>query len=222
MARRTFAQWVDAIFDHPVTDPAWYWERDADTCEEVDEVNAAYLAQLFVKSDDILRRFDDAQVNQGLNVIANPSCSSHAFSVVHDDAPWPVRRRAIRAISDLYARCFATRCTETLGHTDEACGPLNYICYMWWDVFPAWPDPAVPARSSQEEAQAGEYLLVMERCLTIPHDACAEGALHGLGHWHETFPDRVESIVDHFLAERRGLRPELIDYARRARRGGVQ
>ena len=91
---------------------------------------------------------------------------------------------------------------------------FNYACYRWWDVFPGWPDPNDPA--------SDECLAVMQRCLTLSHNGCLEGALHGLGHWHVYFPDRVDSIIETFLKARSALRAELVRYARRAKCGGVQ
>lgn len=218
MAKRTFEQWVQGIFDHPVTEPAWYWEVDADTCVEDDKTNVNYLAQLFTNSDQVLRRFDDAQVGQGLNMIVSNSCSDHAFSIVAGTAPWPARRTAIRSIFNLYAMCFNERCIDGLGHLGEVSNPLNGICYMWWDVFPAWTDPKDESRSGE----ADEYIGVMERCLSLRNQACLEGALHGLGHWEAIYPERVTVIVDQFLRERTDLRPQLVEYARRARDGAVQ
>ena len=215
MANRTFEQWVDGIFDHPVAEPAWFWDLDADTCEEDDETNVEYLARLFKDSDRVLRRFNDAQVGQGLNMIASNSCSNHAYCIVGGHAAWPARQRAIRSIYDVYAKCFASRCVEGLGHLNEANNPLNTICYMWWDVFPAWGKNA-------SRSEADEYIGVMERCLSLTHQACLEGALHGLGHWQLIFQERVESIVERFLSERSDLRPELVLYARRSRDGAVQ
>ena len=103
-------------------------------------------------------------------------------------------------------------------HLGEADNPLNTICFLWWDVFPAWGDPQDDSRSKE----ADEYIGVMERCLSLTHHACLEGALHGLGHWQLIFPERTEPIVDRFLQQRNDLRPELVMYARRARDGAVQ
>src|SRR4051812_8514174 len=184
LANRTFEQWIDGIFDHPVTEPAWFWgadadtDADADTCVEDDETNADYLARLFTGSDRLLRRFDNAQVNQGLNMIVSSSCSDHAYSITHGHASWATRQRAIRSIFDVYAKCFANRCAEGLSHCEDVSNPLNYICYMWWDVFPAWGDP----QDATPSDGALEYIHVMEQCLSLSHDACLEGALHGLGH----------------------------------------
>lgn len=217
--KRTFEQWIDGIFDHPVSIPEWFFaDLDADTCVEDDETNVDYLARLFIDGDRLLQRFDDAQVNQGLNMIANVSCSDHAFSITHPGASWPARQRAIRAIYDVYSKCFARRCTQALSHLNEPASPLNYICFMWWDVFPARFDPEDPSR----EGEADEYIGVMQRCLSIAHHACLEGALHGLGHSQMYYPEKVEPIIDRFLQERTDLRPELVKYALRARDGAVQ
>ena len=218
MANRDFEQWIDGIFNHAVSKPAWYWNRFADKCVEDDETNVDYLARLFTYSDRLLRRFDNAQVGQGLWMIASSSCSDHAYSIVGGHAPWPERQRAIQSIYDLYAGCFARRCAQGLGHLNEADNPLNAICYMWWDVFPAWSDPKDASRSEE----ANEYIGVMERCLSLTHDACLEGALHGLGLWRLIFPERVNPVVDRFLRDRSDLRPELVLYARHARNGGAQ
>lgn len=62
--------------------------------------------------------------------------------------------------------------------------------------------------------------MILRRLLAIPHDACRESALHGLGHWAHHYP-QVAGIVDEFLSSAPGLRPELIAYAERARIGNV-
>ena len=130
-------------------------------------------------------------------MIASGLCSDHAFSIVNDRAPWAARQKAIRSIYDLYAKCFTNRCAQGLGHTSEVTNPINAVCYMWWDLFPAWPDPKDASLSDE----ADEYIQVMERCLSLTHQACLEGALHGLGHWQLIFPERVEPIVDQFLRD---------------------
>lgn len=73
---------------------------------------------------------------------------------------------------------------------------------------------------SRRDHEAIEYvcLEVMEATLTIGHIACQEGALHGLGHWAECYPDRVGRIIDQYLMN---PAPELRDYAIAARSGGV-
>jgi hypothetical protein len=62
----------------------------------------------------------------------------------------------------------------------------------------------------------------MERTLAVPHVACQESALHGLGHWRDAYRQRVEAIVDAFLRGAKGAPAELLHYARQARAGHVQ
>jgi hypothetical protein len=218
MGSRTFEQWVEGIFDHEVAEPEWYWAEDADPCIEANETNVEYLTRLFTHCDRVLANFDNAKIDQGLNFIAYGACSNHSYSITHGTPSWPKRRACIRSIYDLYAKCFAVRCSEDLSHCDKVENPLNGICYMWWDLLGG-------QRHSQDASsaeEATEFIAVMERCLTLAHQACLEGSLHGLGHWHSYCPERVESIIDAFLHTQDSLRPELLAYARRARIGAVQ
>jgi hypothetical protein len=88
---------------------------------------------------------------------------------------------------------------------------------MWWDALPIHGRPDLSERAEFD----AEALVVLERLLVIPHDACRESALHGIGHWADYYP-QVAAVVDNFLAQTPTLRPELVAYARDARTGGVQ
>lgn len=89
---------------------------------------------------------------------------------------------------------------------------------MWWDVFPTG---ASGASDEETTAVAGELIGVMKRAIDIPHDACRESALHGLGHWQVADPQRVREIVHRWLACTRGISPGLRNYAFAARDGHV-
>jgi hypothetical protein len=133
----------------------------------------------------------------------------------------------------------------------EAPDPLNSACYMWWDLFPTWGGhggelpqerpgrrlsgrarrrrvrsesragrtsaPAELAASSVDEA----ILRVLARTLELDSEPCREGALHGLGHWHLTHPDRAAAIVDEWLATGPAISADLRQYAASARAGCV-
>ncbi|WP_182909269.1 hypothetical protein [Microbispora sp. H13382] len=67
-----------------------------------------------------------------------------------------------------------------------------------------------------------EVLLgVMRDTLSSENVACVESGLHGLGHWHVTYSDAVESVVEEFLRQRQAIGVSLRDYARAAGRGRV-
>jgi len=89
---------------------------------------------------------------------------------------------------------------------------------MWWDIIPLCPpssahEPRTPLHD--------EILAVLAELLELPHDACRESALHGLGHWALNDP-AAKTVIDGFLDRSEGLRPELLAYARTARTGCIQ
>ena len=62
-------------------------------------------------------------------------------------------------------------------------------------------------------------LTAMERTLEVDHPACQEGALHGLGHWLNDYPERARAAIDRFLQT--CTLPELRQYALDARTGMI-
>ncbi len=211
-------EWIEFVFARPVNDPAWHWETDADRWEGSPERTAELLAETFERSGEILEPFDDEQVNQGLWMIASPSCSNMGFSLADDTGPWALRARGLEAIFTLFRDCFAVRCSNHLGHLDnEEANPLNSICYMWWDVFPVCAQPELPLQKERDEL----ILSVMARTLELPSEACQEAALHGLGEWESKYPDPIHEIIERFIWTHRKIRTPLRNYAYAARHGDV-
>ena len=213
-----FAQWLDFLFDHPVTEPAWHWSIEADKWVGRPAETVSHLTRTFRESGTALQKYSDAQLNQGLWYLASNACSDIAYSLVDEDVPERERLEAIASIPDLFEHCFARRCSDHLAHLDErGANPLNTICYMWWDVLPIQGKPEDLARKQTDSA----ILLVMERILRLESEACRESALHGLGEWHCYYPLNVERIVDGFIWHNRKIRTPLRNYAYAARHGDV-
>jgi len=89
---------------------------------------------------------------------------------------------------------------------------------MWWD-FDCWCGPRTDGK---EREQNLAFLNSMTTTLGLPHDACRESALHGLGHWHRAYPTETVQIIDAFLLTNPGIREELKRYALAARCGCIQ
>ena len=205
------------MFDHPVNDPAWYWDTDADYAELASECVITYAASLFERAGGLLAPYGDAQVNQGLWFLISES-GSPLYALGEAGIPLKQRVRCIHSMTTLFEQCLATRCTPHLSHLDEpGAGALNSVCYMWWDIFPLYGQPEDVARREIDAA----CLSVMEATLELPSVACQENALHGLGHWGLSYESRCQSIVSAFLRREQSLRPELRTYAERARRTDV-
>jgi hypothetical protein len=101
-----------------------------------------------------------------------------------------------------------------LSHLDEpGRSPLNTVCY----IMPVYGGPCSEDRYALHRAA----LDVMATVLDFRSLACAESALHGLGHWHRAYPERVEGLIEGFLATHSDAGPELLTYARSSRCGCV-
>jgi hypothetical protein len=98
-----YAEWLRKVFDHPVTDPAWHWGKDADLSEPPGPTRVQYLTRLF-SQPEILADYTDAQVDQGLWYLASNSCSNYMPSLLDPGEAWIDRLPGIMAIETLYQR----------------------------------------------------------------------------------------------------------------------
>lgn len=210
-------QWIAHVFDHPVTDPAWHWSQDASIGEGGSEHDAQFIAGTFEHSGELLAGFTDAQLNQGFWYLVSYASSDFIFNLFQPTIPLATRLRALRSFVPLFEQVMAVRCSPHLSHLNEqSTSPLNSACYMWWDILALHGHP-----EEREFAPFDtEVLVVLRRLLAIPHDACRESALHGIGHWSGYYPGAAE-IVDDFLRRTPDLRSELVSYAMQARDGDV-
>ncbi|MGE5378308.1 MAG: hypothetical protein ACM3XO_24885 [Bacteroidota bacterium] len=216
----TFEEWVLFVFDHPFDESRleWYWEIEADWWEGPASRTIQYLTRAFENAAEVFRPYSDSQLNRGLWYLASNACSDHMLTLLDLSLPWSERRRCIRSIYTLYEQCFAPRCTPHLSHLDEAgVGPLNSVCYMWWDILPVYGQPGDPSRRETD----AEILQVLESALQLEPIACRECALHGLGHWGIYYPDQVQATIDRFLQRQKDLPEGLRTYALNAHRGCV-
>ena len=212
------AEWVAYVFDREVSDPAWHFDLNAPLLEISPTRAAELISETFEHAGELLRPFSDAQLNQAFWFLVSSGNSDYMFCLSDTSVPWALRRRALRSFIPLFQQVMATRCSSTLSHRDESSdSALNSACYMWWDILPLNPTAGAEPDNA---AFTDEVFAVLDELLQIPHDACRESALHGLGHWI-MFNPKGASIIDVFLARRPGPRPELIAYARQARTGCI-
>jgi hypothetical protein len=210
--------WIAHVFDHPVTDPAWYWSLEEPGWRDSPEHIASLIADTFERSGELLSRFTDAQLNQGFWFLVSGLGSDYMFALDEATVPLATRLRGLRSFIPLFKQVMAVRCSPHLSHLDEpAANPLNIACYMWWDTLPIHGKPDEPDRTEFD----AEVLQGLSHLLSIPHDACRESALHGLSEWQLSYP-RARVIVDEWLARTPDLRPELVSYAKLAKVGMVQ
>lgn len=207
----TFEDWVRGWFDHP---DDWNWLEDGELpCTLSPTQTISYATRLFETAGVTLAPYSDHQIGQSLWAFIN-EIDSPLYALRDDSVSLPERCQCLSAVFGVYDQIFAPRYTESLGHLSEDTAKLNSVCYMWWDIFPTHGGILTDAENIA-------VLGVLERALSLPHVACQESALHGLGHWHLDCPKSVERIVDVFLTSGIPRRPNLIPYAKSARRGMV-
>ena len=164
------------------------------------------IAEAFERAGELLSGFTDAQLNQGFWYCVGASASDFMCALKAQEVPLQHQLRLLRSFVPLFEQLMAVRCTPCLSHLDEKpAGPLNGACYMWWDVICVYGRP----QDAESREIDQEVLRILARILEIPHDACRESALHGIGHWHRAYPC-LEAVVDQFLENTQNLRSELI------------
>lgn len=215
----TLERWVKYLFDNPTTEPKFYWSADFEYLNPGPVRTAELFAETYERSGELLKPFSDAQINDAFWFSVTNNASDYMFALRDESVPWELRRRAISSFAVLFEQVMAKRCTSTLSHFDEGpSSPLNSSCYMWWDFIPICSSRTLGGDSRLD----GECLAVMERILRIPHVACQESALHGLGHWAYQHKDEVVEIIDEFLKREARLRDDLVAYAEAAKTGCIQ
>lgn len=213
----SLAEWIEYVFDHPFAEPAWHWALDAPQRECPPSQSATFIAETFEQSGRLLSNFSDEQLNQAFWFLLDRGCSEFMCSLADTAVPTSLRLRALRSFVPLFEQVMAVRCLPHLSHLDEAgANPLNSACYMWWDVLPIHGYANEPKWNEFDT----EVLAVFQRLLSIPHDACRESALHGIGHWAINYSE-ISQIVEEFLERTPDLRPELVEYANCAKVGCV-
>jgi len=216
----SYDDWIEHVFGHEVRSQRnpWYFDPDHEWWSPTPVEFVGHLTRLFEDPDPLVGMFADSQIAQGLTYLVDTSASGDDGHLANTAVPIADRLRLVRSIEILFERLFASRCTPHLSHLDEpGVGILNGRCYMWWDSFPSLALPGDAHLPTLQEAA----LATVKRILMLDSVACQESALHGLGHWHSLQPDRVESIIDDFLAAHPTARVELLAYARSARCGCV-
>ena len=212
-----FAKWTDAVFNHPVEKPEWFWARDFDerwdSLALSDAMTVAYLTRLF-RNSQCLAAYSLDQVAQGIwFLIGEASPAQPSYSLVKPNVPFEQRAECLIAMVDFF-RDFVGPVAPGPADTDH--DDFQIACYMWWDIFPSWGGPHAG------EAELHQVCLnIMVEILGLPWELCQLSALHGLSHWHRHYAEMVESIIDNFLTQATDITPRIREYAAIARRGAA-
>jgi hypothetical protein len=213
-----FDDWIDAVFNHPVGVPEWYWAADFHERWESlgldGPVTVAYLTRLY-SEPSVLSRFSLEQVGQAIwFLVGESSPAQPSHHLLDGTVPLDRRVACIRSIATFF-RGFVAAAAPGPANTET--NPFHIACYMWWDIFPTW-GRAQGVPPEIDEACLGTMVDVLD----VPSELCRLSALHGLNHWHLTHSGFVERAVDAFLKTARDITPAIREYAALAQRGRAQ
>jgi hypothetical protein len=217
---------IKYLFDRPVPDKSkgeeeWYWDWDAPIIQASPLEWVRIQTLLFERCGADLARFSDDQIGTGLNMLTSHYIHPLEIPFKVRDPSVPLRdaMQMMGALPKLWSDCFGPR----LIHVDESIytghsAPLNNVCYMWFDVWPAF-------RFENEVSEWKDALwAVFDNLLSVDCREVQASALHGIGH-NGRYLDR-QTVIDARIAEFcRGVDPadeELHGYAEYARLGQVQ
>lgn len=220
--------------------------------ELTDTLIVEYMTQLFLDPEVLKSYSLDQVEQGLWFLIDESSPGHSSEALLKHGAALPDRVACIHAMSSFFRNfVVAVTPGDYDEEKSSAVNDVQGVSYMWWDIFPMrsymrWhvqggvtlPAPLLArleklndgnlksmtdALTIEIEPEIHEATLkVMTEVLDLPTELCQLSALHGLGHWHDYHPERVEQIVDAFVQRHNDLRPHVIDYASRARLGRVQ
>jgi hypothetical protein len=223
-----FEEWIRFVFDHPAAsalEPAardWYWDADDEIERWTDQptLTVQWMTRLF-EHPESLAPFSRDQVAQGICLLVGESSpGTFAGELLNADIELDLRLGCVRAIPSFFANYMALKCVKPTLVRSAGTDALEWACFMWWDIWPTWN-----YRMAQPSTDiiAAALLDAMAAIGALPSTACAESALHGLGHWYSrrsNYSGRALEIIDGLLLHADGWSPELVEYAKAARRGG--
>lgn len=219
----SYEAWTRGLFDRPV--PFDLICAELAHYEESPSQFLKYLTRLWMTSGELRRTYSSEQIGQGLWYLHS---SSDFLHLIYDPA-LPLRERieAVLQIATLFDDCFGPLSEPVFGHLNQGNSELNGAAYIFWDGAPLGARSRRSYISDRHERRP-EYeqiedacMLVMERMLASKHVAVQESAVHGLGHWRDAYPERIEPLLDRVIADAHYCE-ELRSYAHSARHFYIQ
>lgn len=193
-----FDQWLDCIFNHPITEPNWYLieEWDMDWAGDPN----LFLAQsirLFRDPEVLLDKYDAEQIEQGFRYLLFWAGGLERW-IWAKEIDSSLRRACVISMVNVFDRLFSRN-------------SFGEACFMWWDHlrdFDKDPDPEI------SEA----ILEALTQILNIDSADCQISALHGLGHLKHP---KKKRLIETFLRSHPELDEEKRSYAQAAMQDAI-
>lgn len=206
-----FNEWCALVFGAPAEEarPRMpYLDKDT---------RIRFIARLFAGFEEHSLKYADDVVAEGLRNLIDPGLSDEMFLLFDNDIAVAKREEAIQSLSGIFDY-FSHKCLANLhAKRGSVLNSPNYLCLVWWDVFPANPASDDPGRREVDAS----FLTLFKNALRSPSPVVQEISLHGLGHWQHAYPKEISKIISGYLGRNPGISAELKEYAETAREGMV-
>jgi hypothetical protein len=213
----TPSEFESFLFDRPLTGTPWYFDQNSHPYEVQGTETLQLVHHVLLNSQSLPTRYSNEQISHGLNFLINPSCSDICYLFVDSSLNQGLRASTTMAIYEVFEKIFQQKCLQSVPFeslSEPESKGLNWICYMWWDIFPRHGIPTSAACSEVDMA----IIRTLNRIAQLPSFACKESAIHGLGHWASARPEIVAHVFD--------LIPDvpanLVEYMALAKTGHIQ
>lgn len=169
-----FNEWIKFVFDHPVSQPEWYFSEDLEWSGKP-ELILKNAIQLFKDPTFLISRYSPEQVEQGLWFLLGPEGKLCDW-LWDPTVSWILRQECILTMVSVFERLFTNN-------------PFGQICYMWWDLLRSFDE-------NPDRRVLNAMFKALCKILKIESRECQMSALHGLGH----LPLRKkEQVIEDFL-----------------------
>lgn len=210
MTRLSYEEWTAFVFEHPVTDPAWFWTPEWEYVVGNHTILIQYLTRLFHHPQRLRRAYTLPQLEQGFYFLLGPGAFmslslSGGVGLLRDKGiPLYLRMECASSIGALFERLFSDH-------------PMDTACFMWWDllIYGHFMRKATPMDAQDLQIEQVIFQTLC-RILHLDSRACRKSALHGLGHLRHPDAGRV---IHEFLQAHPSLDTDLKQYALECRLG---
>ena len=217
MKNMTYKDFVDFLFDRPanITCLKLFFQDDFIAPEFDNKVIIEHISRVFHDIENLSGLYSEEQLVNGLEYLIDSACGLVCYSFLSSEVAHSSRITAIASMYDVFEKVFDKKCTNTDAPLDRTASSYNYLCEMWWDVFPRHGFPRNPDMESIDRT----ILNTITTIFLLENEACKKSALHGLGHWHSEYPEEVEAFI---TSQKHKIPESLKVYSERAMAGDVE
>ncbi len=194
MTDKSYSDFKSFLFDraYKAGDPKWFFAEDFFDPDFKDEFIVDGALQIFREIETIWANHSETQFVLGLQYLIDRYCGITCFSFLSDQVPLSMRESAISSMFEVFEKVFAKACANTDSPANLHLPSYNYLCFMWWYVFPRHGAP----RTQKMKIIDSIILNNLEKTLWLDNITCKKAALHGLGCWQPAYDDEVQKILN--------------------------